>query len=96
MLFRIRTTEFPELFGSDVSEIAIDHPGIMVADDGMDLSASGSGLHLVVGARQSQSFAVRGDVYAALRRDALRFFYHQRASSSIDLPEPICVACVPM
>ena len=49
-------------------------------------AATGDGFRLQVGARQSQPFVLRNNVYASLRRDALRFFYHQRASTPIAQP----------
>ncbi len=49
-------------------------------------AVTGDGFRLKVGTRQSQPFSIRGNVYAPLRRDALRFFYHQRASAPISQP----------
>ena len=47
---------------------------------------AGTGLRLKVGNAVSPTFRIGGDVFGRLRRDALRFYYHQRASSSIGQP----------
>lgn len=47
---------------------------------------AGTGLRLRVGDAQSQSIRIGGDVYGGLRRDALRFYYYQRASTGITQP----------
>ena len=49
-------------------------------------SAEGEGYRLRVGALQSHPFAIRADLYAKLRRDALAFFYHQRSGVEIRMP----------
>jgi endoglucanase len=54
--------------------------------DFSSFTGTGSGFHLQVAGRQSPPFAIKADVYAGLRRDALRFFYHQRCSSAISQP----------
>lgn len=43
----------------------------------------GEHFRLRVESSLSPSFAIRGNLYERLRRDALRFFYHQRASTAI-------------
>jgi len=43
----------------------------------------GSGYRLWVGNAAGPAFSIGGDVYGELRRDALRFFYYQRASEAI-------------
>jgi len=44
---------------------------------------SGDGYRLWVGTAAGPAFSIGGDSYAELRRDALRFFYYQRASQAI-------------
>lgn len=45
---------------------------------------TGQGYRLVVAGSQSDAFAVRDRLYAPLARDALAFFYHQRAGVPIE------------
>jgi endoglucanase len=55
----------------------------------VDFSAyatSGTNYRLAIGGTLSQPFDIQPDLYAPIRRDALRFFYHQRASSAIVAP----------
>ncbi len=46
----------------------------------------GEGYRLRVGQDESHPFAIRADLYARLRYDALAFFYHQRSGVPITLP----------
>jgi endoglucanase len=46
----------------------------------------GDGYRLRAGGARSHPFAVRRDLYASLRSDALAFFYHQRSGVPIELP----------
>jgi len=50
------------------------------------LRAPGEGYRLLVDGIQSPPFAIRQDLYADLKRDALHFFYHQRSGVPIELP----------
>ncbi|WP_294062352.1 glycoside hydrolase family 9 protein [Sphingomonas sp.] len=44
----------------------------------------GEGYRLIVGGSESDPFAIRDGLYAPLARDALAFFYHQRAGTPIE------------
>lgn len=46
--------------------------------------APGQGYRLIVAGSQSDAFAIREGLYAPLARDALAFFYHQRAGVPIE------------
>lgn len=50
-------------------------------------TGSGVGLRLFVDGASSVAFDVADDVYAGLRRDSLRFFYHQRCGQSLGAAE---------
>lgn len=54
--------------------------------DFSDYTTAGTNLRIRVGDATSPAFRIGGDVYGALRRDALRFFYHQRASTAVTQP----------
>ena len=54
--------------------------------DFSEYTTPGSGYRLKVGTAVSAAFAIGADRYAALRRDALRFFYHHRASEAVVQP----------
>ena len=54
--------------------------------DFSSFAGTGDGFRLRVGGAQSQPFSIRPGVYARLRRDALRFFYHQRCSAPVSQP----------
>lgn len=67
--------------GSDAS--SGDHVHLA---DFSSLQTTGTGYRVRVGNATGPAFAIGGDVYAALRRDALRFFYYQRASEALTQP----------
>jgi endoglucanase len=48
------------------------------------LRTPGAGYRVHVGEARSAPFAIRPDLYAPLARDALAFFYHQRAGTPIE------------
>ncbi|MDP5280314.1 glycoside hydrolase family 9 protein [Sphingomonas sp. DG1-23] len=52
--------------------------------DFSDVRLPGEGYRLVVGGSRSDPFAIRDGIYASLAKDALAFFYHQRAGVPID------------
>lgn len=55
----------------------------------LDFSAhrrEGEGLRLQIGDTESSAFSIEARLYESLRRDAARFFYHQRASTAISAP----------
>jgi endoglucanase len=54
--------------------------------DFSSFTGTGDGFRLTVGTERSWPFAIRRDLYGALRRDALRFYYHQRSSTAIVQP----------
>jgi endoglucanase len=54
--------------------------------DFSSFTTPGDGYRLRVGADQSHLFAIRSDLYARLRYDALAFFYQQRSGVEIRLP----------
>lgn len=54
--------------------------------DFSDFDAPGSGYRLWVGDDAGPPFVIGQDVYAELRRDALRFFYYQRSGEAIIQP----------
>lgn len=52
--------------------------------DFSDFRVPGEGYRLVVGGSPSDAFAIRDGIYAPLAKDALAFFYHQRAGVPIE------------
>jgi endoglucanase len=52
--------------------------------DFSDVRAAGAGYRLVIGGSRSDPFAIRDRLYTPLAKDALAFFYHQRAGVPID------------
>ncbi|MCX8475504.1 MAG: glycoside hydrolase family 9 protein [Sphingomonas sp.] len=52
--------------------------------DFSDFRVPGEGYRLVVGGSPSDAFAIREGIYAPLAKDALAFFYHQRAGVPIE------------
>lgn len=52
--------------------------------DFSDFRVPGEGYRLVVGGSESDRFAIREGIYAPLAKDALAFFYHQRAGVPIE------------
>ncbi|HEU4577386.1 MAG TPA: glycoside hydrolase family 9 protein, partial [Polyangiaceae bacterium] len=55
--------------------------------DFSSFTGSGSGLRLAVAGATSAAFSVRSDVYAALARDSLRFYYYQRCGQALSQPQ---------
>ena len=54
--------------------------------DFSDVRAEGVGFTLIAGGHTSPSFAIRKDIYATLRWDALHYFYLNRSGEHIRLP----------
>lgn len=52
--------------------------------DFSDVRAPGAGYRIVVGGSRSDPFAIREGIYAPLAKDAIAFFYHQRAGVPIE------------
>ena len=52
--------------------------------DFSDVRVPGQGYRIVVGGSKSDPFAIRSGMYQPLARDALAFFYHQRAGVPIE------------
>jgi endoglucanase len=52
--------------------------------DFTDVRAVGEGYRILVGSARSDPFGIRDGVYAPLAKDALAFFYHQRAGVPIE------------
>jgi endoglucanase len=50
------------------------------------LATAGEGYRLRAGEARSHAFAIREDLYARMKYDALAFFYHQRSGVEIKLP----------
>lgn len=68
-------------FGND----SVSGDSVQVADFS-SFRGSGDDFRLVVGSTESAPFRIAADVFAPVRRSALRFFYHQRASTAIVAP----------
>jgi endoglucanase len=68
-------------FGND----AVSGDTVQVIDFS-SFRGAGDDFRLVVGGTESLPFRIAADVFAPIRRSALRFFYHQRASTAIVAP----------
>lgn len=68
-----------EVYGTDAASGAT-----VQRIDFSDVRAPGEGYRIVVAGSRSDPFAIRDRLYASLAKDALAFFYHQRAGVPIE------------